>query len=81
MQGERFDNVFAALFDDPAVVVERTAHAELTIHICRQVEAWGVSKTTAAKRLGLTRPRLQELWRGKLPLEELRQIAARGGCE
>jgi predicted XRE-type DNA-binding protein len=78
MKVERFDNVFAALFDDPAEVAELTARAELTVHICSQVEGWGVSKATA-KRLGLTLPRLQELRRRMLPLEELRQIAARVG--
>jgi predicted XRE-type DNA-binding protein len=77
MRGEVFENVFDALFDDPVQAAEMTARADLTLHICAQVEGWGISRARAAKRLGLTPPHLQELWRGKLPLEELRQIAAR----
>ena len=46
------------------------------------VESWGGTQATAAKRLGLTQPRMNDLLRGriaKFSLDALLDIAARAG--
>ena len=50
--------------------------------ITERVESWGVPQHEAAKRLGLTRPRLDDLMRGKIDkfsLDALVSIATAAG--
>ena len=63
---ETFDNVFDALADTPAEAANLTARADLLLGLRERVKAWDVPQDQAAKRLGLTRPRLNDLLRGKL---------------
>ena len=70
MSGETFDSVFDALADTPAEAANMTARADLLLAIRERVKAWqaqgGLTQEEAAARLGLTRPRLNDLMRGKL---------------
>ena len=63
---EAFDSVFDALADTPAEAANLTARADLLLGLRERVKAWDVPQDQAAKRLGLTRPRLNDLLRGKL---------------
>jgi predicted XRE-type DNA-binding protein len=63
-----------------------TARADLLLAIRERVRAWqamgGLTQEEAAARLGLTRPRLNDLMRGKLEkfsLDALVNIAAAAG--
>lgn len=59
-----------------------TLPAELLSAVRRRVEGWGVSHEAAAARLGVTRPRLNDLMRGKLgkfSLDSLVNLTAAAG--
>ena len=82
MSAEVFDSVFDALADTPAEAANMTARADLLLAIRERVKAWGGTQEEAAARLGLTRPRLNDLMRGKLDkfsLDALVNIAAAAG--
>jgi predicted XRE-type DNA-binding protein len=74
-----FKDVFDALADSPAEAANLKLRAELLSAIGHQVRAWGLPQEVAAKRLGITRPRLNDLLRGKLhkfSLDALVNLAA-----
>ena len=82
MKEDSFDSVFDALADTPVEAANMTVRADLLLAIRERVRAWGVTQETAAERLGLTRPRLNDLLRGKLDkfsLDALVNIAAAAG--
>jgi len=82
MNGEIFESVFDALADTPAEAANMTARADLLLAIRERVRAWSLTQEEAAARLGLTRPRLNDLMRGKLEkfsLDALVNIAAAAG--
>lgn len=84
MEPKGYANAFEALFDDPAEVANLTARAELMALLRERVEAWGVTQGEAAKRLGLTRPRLNELLRGhidRFSLDALVNLLPRAGLK
>lgn len=66
MDVQTFDNVFDALADTPAQAANMKARAELLSAVRTQVRSWKVPQEAAAARLGITRPRLSDLMRGKL---------------
>lgn len=66
MDVETFDNVFDALANTPAEAANMKARAELLSAVKARVRSWGVPQEAAAARLGITRPRLNDLMRGKL---------------
>jgi len=77
-----FDSVFDALADTPAEAANMTARADLLLAIRERVRTWGLTQDEAAARLGVTRPRLNDLMRGKLEkfsLDALVNIAAAAG--
>ena len=82
MKAETFDSVFDALADTPAEAANMTARADLLLAIRERVKAWNLTQEDAAARLGVTRPRLNDLMRGKLDkfsLDALVNIAAAAG--
>jgi len=82
MEAETFDNIFDALCDTAAEAANMKARAELMVGIRERVRAWGIPQEEAAKRLGLTRPRLNDLLRGKIDkfsLDALVNIATAAG--
>jgi predicted XRE-type DNA-binding protein len=84
MKAETFDSVFDALGDNPAEAANMTARADILLAIRERVRTWDLPQETAASRLGLTRPRLNDLLRGKLDkfsLDALVNIAAAAGLK
>ncbi len=82
MKIERFENVWDALKDDPAVAANLTARSHLMMAVERVVKSWGLSQARAARRLGLTQQRLNDLLRGrigKFSLDALMMIATKAG--
>jgi predicted XRE-type DNA-binding protein len=63
---ETFDNVWDAIEDDPAVAENLRLRSLLMIAIKGHIrrEAW--TQAEAAKRLGVTQPRISNLMRGKI---------------
>ncbi|MGB8817196.1 MAG: XRE family transcriptional regulator [Rhizobiaceae bacterium] len=84
MEREEFSNVWEAIEDDPAMVAAMTARSLLMMEIDDTVKGWQVSQTEAAKRLGVTQPRLNDLMRGKInkfSLDALMKLAADAGLK
>jgi predicted XRE-type DNA-binding protein len=66
MDSQTFDNVFDALADTPAAAANMKLRAELLSALKARVSSWELPQEAAALRLGITRPRLNDLMRGKL---------------
>jgi len=82
MEIQTFDDVFDALADTPAEAANMKARADLLSAIVEQVKSWNLTQEAAATRLGITRPRLNDLLRGKLgkfSLDALVNLATAGG--
>jgi predicted XRE-type DNA-binding protein len=79
---QTFDDVFDAIADTPAEAANMKARADLLSAVKAQVESWKVAQGLAATRLGITRPRLNDLLQGKLEkfsLDALVNLAAASG--
>lgn len=79
---QTFANVFDALADTPAESANLKARAELLSAIRSRVQGWSLTQEAAARRLGITRPRLNDLLGGKLAkfsLDALVNLTAAAG--
>jgi predicted XRE-type DNA-binding protein len=84
MKFQQFDSVWDAIESDPAVAANMKARSGLMIEIGQTVKRWRTTQATAAKRLGLTQPRLNDLLRGridKFSLDALMTIASKAGLK
>ncbi len=82
MKRQKFKNVWDALEDTAAEAVNMTMRSSLLIAIEQRVRAWSVTQAEAARRLGITQPRLNDLLRGKITnfsLDMLINLASRAG--
>lgn len=82
MEHQSFENVFDALADTPAEAANLKARSTLITAIVCQIEGWGLTQEAASARLGITRPRLNDLLRGKMSkfsLDALVNIATAAG--
>jgi len=82
MDVQMFDDVFDALADTPAEAANMKARSELLSAIKRHVRSWDLPQEAAARRLGITRPRLNDLLQGKLAkfsLDALVNLATASG--
>jgi predicted XRE-type DNA-binding protein len=66
MESEIYADVFDALADTQAEAANMKARADLLGVLVDHVKAWNLPQEEAAARLGITRPRLNDLLRGKL---------------
>ena len=82
MKREKFDNVWFALEANDADAINMSMRSDLMTSIEQAVGNWELSQGEAAKRLGITRPRLNDLMRGKISkfsLDALTTLATRAG--
>lgn len=82
MKRRSFDNVWDALENTPAAAASMTMRSRLLIAIERRVRNWNVTQAVAARRLGITQPRLNDLLRGKIvnfSVDTLIDLAAKAG--
>jgi predicted XRE-type DNA-binding protein len=66
MERQRFDSVWDALEDTPAEAANMRLRSRLLIAIEARVRSWKVTQAEAARRLGITQPRLNDLLHGKI---------------
>lgn len=66
MSNQRFDNVFDALEDDPAVAENLKIRSALMIELKRFIDSEELTQAEAAKVFGVTQPRVSDLVRGKI---------------
>ena len=79
-----FANVWDALEDSADAAESMKARAALMMRLQKVVRGWGASQHQAAKRLGITQPRLNDLLRGKIDkfsLDALFDLASRAGLK
>ena len=82
MTEERFDSVWQALETSPSDAANMKARSGLMIAIQEAVAGWKLTQAEAAKRLGVTQPRLNDLLRGridKFSLDALMLLATAAG--
>ena len=79
---QEFADVFDALADTPAEAANMKARSDLLSALTDLVKSWELTQDQAAARLGITRPRLNDLVRGKLSkfsLDALVNLTAAAG--
>ena len=79
-----FANVWDALEDSPENAATMTMRSNVMIPIKHQVRSWNTTQAQAARRLGITQPRLNDLLHGKInkfSLHTLMILATRAGLE
>jgi predicted XRE-type DNA-binding protein len=82
MARQTFASIWDVLEDTAAEAANMRARSELMIALRTKIESWKLSQTEAARRLGLTQPRLNDLMRGridKFSLDALINLAAPTG--
>jgi len=82
MSARRFASVWDAIEHTPADAAAMKARADLMMAIREIVDGWNFTQAVAAKRLGITQPRLNDLLRGrinKFSLDALMSIAVQAG--
>lgn len=84
MRFQDFDTVWDAIEPSKSDAANMRARADLMIAIHKTVLRWNTTQATAARRLGLTQPRLNDLLKGriaKFSLDALVNHATRAGLE
>lgn len=79
---QSFASVWDALEETPEAAAHLRLRSELAIAVRGAVEGWQLTQAQAAKRLGVTQPRLNDLLRGRLgkfSLDALIGLAERAG--
>jgi predicted XRE-type DNA-binding protein len=82
MKEEMFDNVWDAIEPDPAKRENLKLRSELMLRLTQHIEGEEWTQAEAAKRLGVTQPRISNLMRGKInafSLDLLVKMAATAG--
>lgn len=84
MKVEQFKDVWDALEPDPAERERLKMRSRLMDALRDKVEGWKITQTAAAKRLGITQPRLNDLLKGrfnKFSLGALFDLATKAGLK
>jgi len=79
---QTFASVWDALEETPEAAANMRLRAELAVAVRGVVEGWRLTQAQAARRLGVTQPRLNDLLRGRLDrfsLDTLIGLAERAG--
>ncbi|HEY2860159.1 MAG TPA: XRE family transcriptional regulator [Terracidiphilus sp.] len=66
MTGERFESVWDAIEDDPAIVENLKLRSSLMLALTRHIQKEGWTQAHAAEALGVSQPRVSNLMRGKI---------------
>jgi predicted XRE-type DNA-binding protein len=66
MDIQTYGDVFDAICDTPAEAANMKARSDLLSILNERINGWGLTQDKAAARLGITRPRLNDLLRGKV---------------
>jgi len=83
-RAKTFANVWDALAASPEVAVAQTVRSEVIMAIGERVRGWNTTQARAARRLGITQPRLNDLLQGKInkfSLDALLNLATRAGLK
>lgn len=78
----RFASVWDAIEPSPAEAASMKARSEVMLAVRKIVDHWELTQAAAAKRLGITQPRLNDLLKGRIDrfsLDALVDLASRAG--
>jgi predicted XRE-type DNA-binding protein len=82
MTVEIFDSVWDALEDTPADALNMKARSDFILAIRAQIATWRLTDAEVAERLGITKPRLDDLLHGRIDrfdLDALTNLARSAG--
>jgi predicted XRE-type DNA-binding protein len=82
MKRKSYQRVWDAIEPSASEAASMKVRAQMMIAIQQTVDDWGVTQAVAAKRLGLTQPRMSDLLRGrisKFSLDSLMNLASQAG--
>jgi predicted XRE-type DNA-binding protein len=82
MKERRYKSVWDAIESSPADAANMKARSDVMLAIQDVIGKWELTQAEAAKQLGITQPRLNDLVRGridKFSLDALMNLAARAG--
>ena len=82
MEHQDYANVWDALTDSPEESANMTMRSNLLIALQQKVKSWEATQAEAARRLGVTQPRLNDLLRSKIDkfsLDKLINLAIHAG--
>jgi len=82
MKQKSYQRVWDAIEPSASEAASMKVRAQMMIAIQQTVDDWGVTQAVAAKRLGLTQPRMSDLLRGrisKFSLDSLMNLASQAG--
>lgn len=68
MNSQRFETIWDAIEDTPEEAANMTLRSTLMMAIKSHISETGISQAEAAKKLGVTQPRISDLMRGKINL-------------
>jgi predicted XRE-type DNA-binding protein len=83
-KAKTFANVWDALEDNSVEAAAMTIRSEVIMAIGERVRSWNTTQARAARRLGITQPRLNDLLQGKInkfSLDSLLNLATRAGLK
>jgi predicted XRE-type DNA-binding protein len=81
-RAKTYESVWRALSKDEAEAATMRLRADLMIALRDRIGAWAVTQTEAAKRLGISQPRLNDLLKGHIEdfrLDMLSRLASKAG--
>ena len=84
MEAQTFANVWDALEDSPEDAATMTMRSNVMTIFNATVRGWNTTQAQAARRLGITQPRLNDLLKGKISkfsLDTLLTLATRAGLK
>jgi predicted XRE-type DNA-binding protein len=84
MKHQTFANVWDALEDSPEDAAAMTMRSNVMAIVTATVPGWNTTQAQAARRLGITQPRLNDLLKGKISkfsLDTLLTLATRAGLK
>jgi len=82
MSNERFNSIWDAIEDTPEEAENMKLRSALMMALKARIEHAGLTQAQAAKRFGVTQPRVSDLMRGKIglfSLDTLVNMAAASG--
>src|SRR5690606_1026373 len=71
MNEQRFESVWDAIESTPGEAANMRARSALAISLAEMIKKRGLTQAEAARRLGVTQPRVSDLMRGKIDLFSL----------
>ena len=82
MKVESFASVWDAIESDPAEAASLKTRSDVMIAIIKAINGWNVERPEAARRIGIGRKRLTDLYQGNVDefsLDDLVRLASRVG--